>query len=339
MTYVPTPRKPTGIAAAPVFLVSGVPKSGKSLTSYKIAQHPRIHHTYVIDIGEGSADEYGGDEGDPPYEVLPWGRSWADLVDTVVWACAQKPPEGKLTAVIVDSGNDLWGSLSAWANAKARNSKEARDKLARDPSVEIDTKMSHWNDAKSWWARVVNPLKLSGHTVGVLCARTELVSVVNAAGNPTREKTYSYGIEKTFAGSIMTAHIAVDVDHTARLIEVRSKRVSVGRDGLKLGDNPLAEVLDMLSPSGVFCAPDAKRPVDDELAVDTFWADLVAHKDDEVGQEMRGFAADQGHVLKRADLLVHPESLAALRTHLDHLIDNQQPPRFDPPVDAEGDPG
>lgn len=321
MTFVPTPRKPTGIAAAPVFLVSGVPKSGKSLLSYKIALSPRIHKTYVIDIGEGSADEYGGDEGDPPYEVLPWGRSWADLVDTNAWACAQKPPDGMLNAVIVDSGNDLWGSLSAWANARARNSKKAREELAKDPSADIETKMSQWNDAKGWWARVVNPLKLSGHTVGVVCARTELVSVVDARGNPTREKTYSYGIEKTFAGSVMTAHIAVDVDHSARLIEVRSKRVSVGRDGLMLGDNPLAEVLELLSPSGRFSAPDARRPVDDELEVDSFWADLVEHKDDEVGAAMRAFAAETGKPLKRAELLADPEWLTKARSRLDHLIE------------------
>lgn len=322
MTYVPTPRKPTGIAAAPVFLVSGVPKSGKSLTSYKIAEHPRIHKTFVIDIGEGSADEYGGDDADPPYEVLEWGHSWADLVDTVNWAVGQKPPDGQLNALIVDSGNDLWASLSSWANARARNSKKAREELARDPSADIETKMSQWNDAKSWWARIVNPLKLSGHTVGVLCARTELVSVVDARGNPTREKTYSYGIEKTFAGSIMTAHIAVDVDHSARLIEVRSKRVSVGRDGLKLGPNPLAEVLDMLSPSGEFAAPDARRPVDDELDVDTLWADLVEHKEDEIGVAMRAFADTSGKVLRRANLLADGAWLRAARAHLDGLIAN-----------------
>lgn len=323
MTYVPTPRAPTGVAAAPVFLVSGVPKSGKSLTSYKIAWHPRIHKTWVIDIGEGSADEYGGDPDDPPYQVLPWGRSWADLEDSVLWGCAQRPPEGMLNAVIIDSGNDLWGSLSAWAGARARNSKKAREELAKDPSADIETKMSQWNDAKNWWARIVNPLKLSGHTVGVVCARTELVSVVDARGNPTKEKTYSYGIEKTFQGSVMTAHIAVDVDHAARLIEVRSKRVTVGRDGLKLGPNPLGEVLDLLSPSGEFAAPDVNRPVDDELAVDSFWADLREHAQDEIGQAMRDFATNQGKVLRKQDLLDDPEWLTKACSRLDHLIDNQ----------------
>lgn len=304
MTYVPTERQPTGIPAAPLVMVSGFAKSGKSLTSYKVALSPRVHKTWVIDLGEGSADEYGGDEGDPPYEILDWGASFTDLKDTVKWACAQKPPDGLLNAVIIDSGNDLWASLSDRANTRARGSAAAKAALEKDPLAEIDTKMTYWNDAKTDWARIINPLKLSAHVVGIVTARTELVAVVDSRGNPTKEKTTSYGVEKTLQG-IITAHIAVDMDHKAKLIEVRSKRVSVPARGLDLGDNPIAEVIEMLSPSGGFAAPDARRPIDDGMddpEIEEFWDRLVPHAKDDIGKAMREFAAENNLVLQKLDL-------------------------------------
>lgn len=322
MTFVPRERKPTGIAAAPLILCSGPPKSGKSFTSYKVALSPRIHKTWVIDIGEGSADEYGGDESDPPYTILEWGENWTDLTETVRWACAQKPPAGLLNAVIIDSGNDVWSGLSDRANTRARGSYKNKEILKKDPHADIDTSMSYWSDAKVTWARIINPLKLTAHVVGIVCARTELVTVVDSKGQPTKEKTYSYGVEKTLQG-IITAHVAVDADHSARLIEVRSKRVSVGPKGLALGDNPMAEVIDLLSPTGEFAAPDARRPIDDFMddpEVDEFWERLKPHAKDDIGKAMRDFAAENHRELSipslRADRgwFENARDLLALKT-------------------------
>ena len=260
MTYTPTTRQPTGIPAAPLIMVSGLAKSGKSMASYKIGLADRIHHTWVCDLGEGSADEYGAL---CSYQVLEWGRSWVDLADTVKWCVAQPCPEGKMNALIIDSGTEMWDGLKIRADKRARGSKKNREALAKDPDHEVDISMPYWNDAKETWARIVSPMKLAGQLVGVILVRSEVVAeVVNGA--PTNRKITSYQCEKTLPG-IVTAHVEVRPDHTAHLVDVRSLNVSVDRRGLALDNaNPLGDLLDRLAPSGGFQAPLVAVPVDDQ---------------------------------------------------------------------------
>ncbi len=261
MTYTPTARKPTGIPAAPLIMVSGLAKSGKSMTAYKLGLSERIHNCWVVDLGEGSADEYGGLD---CYQVLNWGNSWADLQDTVKWCVAQPCPEGTMNALIIDSGTEMWDGLKARADKRARGSKRNKEALAKDPDFEIDVSMPYWNDAKEVWARIVSPMKLAGRLVGVVLVRSEVVAeVVNGA--PTNRRVTSYQCEKTLQG-IATAHVQVDMDHSAKLIEVRSLNVSVTTTrGLPLDNaNPLGDLLERLSPSAEFAAPDVQTPTDDE---------------------------------------------------------------------------
>lgn len=338
MTHTPTTRKPTGIPAAPLIMVSGFAKSGKSLTSYKLACSPRIHRTFVFDLGEGSADEYGGEDADPPYEIVEWGASWSDLADSIRWAIAQKAPEGKLNAIIVDSGTELWFELSARANKRARSSKKAVAALKEDPNAEIDTAMTFWNDAKETWARCVTPLKLAPHVVGVVLARSEMVAeVINGA--PTKNKIVSYQVEKTLQG-LATAHVTVDMDHKARLVEARSKHVSVGPKGQPLGDNPLAEVLELLSPSGAFGASDARKPVDDgrddpemKERIDALWTRIKACAGTDLADELKAMAKARNRKLTESDLASDIDFFVDVRAYLDEHQPTTQPPLAD--IDRE----
>ncbi len=260
MSYTPSVRRPSGFPAAPLIMVSGLPKSGKSMLSYKIGQSERIAQTWVADLGEGSADEYGQLG---CYDVLEWGRSFADLADTVRWCIDQPVPEGKLNALIIDSGTDLWDTLKFRADKRARSSKKNAAALREDPDYEVDVSMTFWNDAKETWARVISPMKLAGNLVGVVLVRSEQVAeVVNGA--PTNRKIISYQCEKTLQG-VVTAHVTVDMDHSARLIEVRSMHVSVPPRGLPLPEpNPLGHLLDLLVPGeGTFAAPQVHSPIDE----------------------------------------------------------------------------
>lgn len=262
MPHTPTVRKPTGQPAAPLVMVSGLPKAGKSLTSYRIGLSPRIHNTWVCDLGEGSADEYG--EADC-YDVLEWGRTFADLVDTVRWAIDQPVPEGMLNALIIDSGTDLWDNLKIRADRRARSSRKNAEELRKDPDYEVDVSMTYWNDAKEVWARVVSPMRLAGHLVGIVIVRTEVVAeVVN--GTPTSRKVTSYQCEKTLPAAV-TAHVSIAPDHSARLIEARSMRVSVPTAGLVLDQpNPLGHLIDLLAPvdGAGFGSPSIVSPIDEE---------------------------------------------------------------------------
>jgi hypothetical protein len=303
VTYTPTERQPTGIPAAPLIMVSGFAKSGKSLTSYKLADSPRIERCWVVDLGEGSADEYGGDEGDPPYTILNWGGFFSTLKDTIAWCIAQKPADERLNAVILDSGTELWDDLKKRANTRARGSAKNKKALENDPDFEVDVSMPYWNDAKSTWAEILMPLKMCPHVVGVVLARSDEVAEV-VGGQPTKNKIISYQVEKTTQG-LVTAHITVDMDHKARLVEVRSKHVSVPPKGMALGANPLAEVVELLSPKGGFAAPQVQRALDDgrdDPEIEEFWGRLVPHAKDDIGQQMRDFAAENACELTKVAL-------------------------------------
>lgn len=260
MAYTPTTRKPTGIPAAPLIMVSGLPKSGKSMASYKLGLSPRIEHCWVIDLGEGSADEYGALG---CYDVLDWGRTFADLQDTIRWCVEQPVSDGMLNAVVLDSGTELWDNLKIRADRRARSSKKNAQALRDDPDYEVDVSMPFWNDAKEVWARCISPMRLAGHLVGVVVVRSEVVAeVVNGA--PTKNKVTSYQCEKTLPAAV-TAHVSIAPDHSARLIQVRSMEVSVDRKGIGLnGDNPLGHLLDILSPERGFSAPTVTAPIDEE---------------------------------------------------------------------------
>lgn len=263
MTFVPTERPPTGIPAAPLVMVSGPAKSGKSATAYKLSNSDRIHKCWVVDVGEGSADEYA-EIG--PYVVLEWGASWSDLSATINWCVAQPVPDGKLNAVVIDSGSDIWDQLKDRATDRAKRSSKNRRALAADPDAEIDVSMNYWNDAAATWAKITNPLRLAGHIVGVVLVRADEVNEV-ANGAPTSRKVISLQAHKSLP-AIVTAHVQIRPDHSAHLVEVRSMRVSVPPSGQRLGDNPLGEVLELMSPAGGFAAPAVRKPIDDERSAD-----------------------------------------------------------------------
>lgn len=296
MTYVPTPRKPTGIPAAPLIMVSGAAKSGKSMTAYKLGLSDRIGECWVCDLGEGSADEYGELGG---YTVLDWGRSWSDLADTIRWCVAQPVADGLLNAVIIDSGTEMWEALKDRASTRARSSKKNREALAKDPDAEVDVSVNYWNEAANTWGKVVGPLKTAGHLVGVIIVRADEVAEM-ANGAPTKNRVVSLQAHKSLP-AIVTAHVQVRPDHSAHLVEVRSFHVSVDPRGRKLGDNPLGEVVDLLSPAGGFAAPDVHTPIDDERGIDPAEAaarviyETVKHLPDAQKPVFKAWAAENKH--------------------------------------------
>lgn len=268
MAYQPTIRRPSGIPAAPLIMLSGLPKTGKSVVAYELGLSERIHKSWVLDMGEGSADEYG--DADSPYEIVEWGRSFSDLRDTIRWLIAQPCPPDKLNAITIDSTTEVWDGLKDRASERAKKSKKNAAALEVDPDYEVDVSMPYWNDAKDTWASLLSPLKLAPHIVGIAVVATDVVNEV-VGGVPTNRKVTSYQCEKTLP-RVATAHVSVRQDHSVHLVDVRSKLLQVGPNGILLGAadwlttgvNPLASLLEKLSPTGKFSAPEVIELVDDE---------------------------------------------------------------------------
>ncbi len=192
-----------------------------------------------------------------------------------------------------------------------------------DPDAEIDVSMNYWNDAAATWAKVVGPLRLAGNMVGVILVRADEVAEM-ANGAPTKNRVSSLQAHKSLP-AIVTAHVQVRADHSAHLIEVRSSRVSVPTWGQALGENPLGEVLDLLSPAGGFAAPSVSVPTDERAeAVELFEA--MRELPDDVKADLKKWSLKTGHRLTENALAESTEARAALTAWLNSPADGEIEP-------------
>lgn len=244
-------RTPSGQVPWPLLLVEGGEKAGKSYAAYRLSADERVGRTFVIDLGEGTADEYARLG---PYEVVVHDGTYNDILDQLRAACAEPTEPGVPNVIVLDSCTALWNLLKAWAEHRARNSRAGRKRLAEDPDAEVDVSMNLWNDAAERWYRVLNELRRS-NVVGILIAQGKEVAKVQG-GQPVAGQT-DYKVEAhkgtPFA---VTAQVRMTKPHTATLVAVRSLDVEVPARGLKLPDeNPLGHLIFDVLGAGKESAP------------------------------------------------------------------------------------
>lgn len=249
MTQLKT-RKPTGEVAWPLILVEGPDKSGKSVASYSLSADPRVGRTFVLDLGEGSADEYARLG---PYEVIEHNGMYSDMLAQLEAACAEpRVDPAKPNVVEIDSGSEFWDLLKDWTNWRARTSKSGKRRLQQDPDAEIKPAMNLWNDARDRWYRVVNLLRRSDVIAVITCRAREVAKVEN--GEPVAGQTdYKVECEKGTPFAVK-AQVRMSRPHVATLVAVGSLDVQIPEQGLRLPDeNPLGHlVFDVLG-----CTPAA----------------------------------------------------------------------------------
>lgn len=143
-------RRPTGAVTWPVILLEGEEKAGKTWAALTLSASERIGDTYVLDLGEGSSDEYGAIPGVDYYPVIHDGDFWTvyDQIRAVKLAAYLAVENADLPVVlIIDSMTDEWSGLKNWASALAAGSKRNQQILAEDPNAEIVVSTNHWNAA------------------------------------------------------------------------------------------------------------------------------------------------------------------------------------------------
>lgn len=242
-------RKPTGRVAWPLVLVEGEEKAGKSYALAALTASERVGRSFLLDLGDGSLDEYGS-LGD--FDLLVVDGTWASVVGQVEAAAAVPSDPEKPNVIGVDAGTLLWGLLKAKAERRARSSRRARAILAEDPDADIDVTMTYWNDVKDDWAHLLHVLKRFPG-IGVISAQGREVSKVDGNGQPVRGQTeWSVDAEKTTT-SWVSAWVRMTRDpRQAKLVGVRSLHVAVPTGGLVLPSESTLEVLvfDLLGAGG-----------------------------------------------------------------------------------------
>lgn len=176
-------RKPTGKAPWPVVLLAGREKCGKSYAASKFSGSDMVGRTFYIEVGEGSADQYGALPG-ARYEIVEHDGSWADILRAVEEAVAE-PTTGKPNALVIDSMTELWGLLSDEQESVAR--KRGKDTVTMD----------QWNAAKKRWRKVIDAARRNRGPV-IFTARYNEVTVMRN-GKPTVDKEWKIDAEKNLA--------------------------------------------------------------------------------------------------------------------------------------------
>jgi len=231
-------RPPTGQVAYPLVLVEHEEKAGGSYALAQFAASPNVGRCFVLDTGDGTADEYASLG---PYEILVHDGTWPSMIGQI--EAATKAPRSdpeKPNVVGIDHGSAIWQMLSLWTDERARRSESGRKKLERDPDAEIDATVNLWNDAKSRWGRMMFLLK-NFDGIGVILAHGSDVVKVEG-GVPTKETVWSTVVEKNTEG-VVSAIVRVRRPHAARLIGVRSLTIEVPGDGLPLPDQGMLDHL------------------------------------------------------------------------------------------------
>lgn len=173
-------RRPTGKAPWPMLLLAGVEKSGKSYACAALSASDLIDRTLYIEVGEGSADQYGALPG-ARYEIVEHDGSWKGILAACEAAVAE-PTHGKPHAIVLDSASELWALLSDEQQAIA--TKRGKDTITMD----------QWNAAKKRWRKIIDTLRASKGPV-ILTSRLDLVTVMKD-GKPTTEKQWKARAEK-----------------------------------------------------------------------------------------------------------------------------------------------
>lgn len=227
MTALKT-RRPTGRVPWPLILVEGGEKSGKSWACAQFSTSPRIGQMYWIDLGEGSADEYGAIPG-ANYLVVEHEGTWSSILTAVTAvrdearraADAGEPP----VVLTIDSMTAEWDLHKDWASDKARqrhNSKAKRygkAQLAADeePTISMDL----WNEANSRHRKLMTIL-MTFPGIVLITARGKDVAALDDNGKPIeRKREYRVEGHKTL-GFDVSCWIRLDRSEPGLVVGLRS---------------------------------------------------------------------------------------------------------------------
>lgn len=226
MTALKT-RPPTGRAPWPLILIEGGEKAGKSWSIAELSASPKVGQTYWIDLGEGSADEYGSVPG-ARYLVVEHDGTFGAILAAVeaVRAEAAKVPAGEPPVVLgIDSMTAEWDLLKGQADGKARARLARKGKqVAADAEPQIS--MDLWNEANAKHRRLMTML-MTFPGIVVVTARGKEVAALDASGRPVEgSKEYKVEGQKNLAFDA-SVWLRVSRDHPPMVVGARSVHAGV----------------------------------------------------------------------------------------------------------------
>ncbi|MFJ4791725.1 DEAD/DEAH box helicase family protein [Kitasatospora purpeofusca] len=226
-------RQPTGVVPWPFVLAEGEEGAGKSYEAIAFSASEHIGKMYVMDLAEGSADEYAGIPG-ARFEVIIHDGSYQSIAEQVeaVWWEARRAAANREKPVVfvMDSGSALWRMLSNWTYERAKRSDRNRAKLAANPDAIIDIGRHHWNDSVERWNRIIYMLQTMPG-IAIMLARGKEISATDGNGQPLvvrgkAVKEWRVSTQRD-TGFDSTVWVRMRRDKTTELIKARTLRFRV----------------------------------------------------------------------------------------------------------------
>lgn len=217
-------RKPTGKPPWPITLLAGAEKAGKSYAAAAASGSDLIDRTFWIGVGEDDPDEYGAIDG-ARFEIVQHDGTWKQIANAI-HAATTEPTNGKPHLIVLDSATRLWEMLSDEAQTLANKRKKNNN-----PDQDSPVSMDLWNRATDRWNTIVGLLRAHQGPV-LVTARLDVVTVLDDAGKPTKEKTTKIKSQKA-----LPYDVGVVVEMPARgetfITGVRSLKFDVKLDERK----------------------------------------------------------------------------------------------------------
>jgi hypothetical protein len=192
-------RQPTGRPSWPILLLTGVEKAGKTYLAAQASASDLIDRTLWVGFGEDDPDEYGAIEG-ARFEIVPHAGTYRSALQKLVEAAAEPAPNGKPHLLVFDSGTRLWdlrcGTALTEPNDRALAKARKYGKAAPDPDADVTVTSDLWNLAKQRWSHVIDVLR-EHQGPSIITARLDVVTLFDAEGNPTKDKTSRVKAEKS----------------------------------------------------------------------------------------------------------------------------------------------
>lgn len=228
-------RKPTNAPSWPLILLAGEAKTGKTYRAAEFTGDERVGRSFFLDLGEGSADEYGAVPG-ADYEIIEHDGTWIDIiaqVEAVRDVAREALDKGeKPVSLTIDSMTAEWSMLCAWTDTRARRSVNNQKQLAANPDAEIDITSNYWNDANSRHNRLMNILKTFPGIVIMTALETEKTQF-GANGRPITgapKVARPDGQKRLTADATVWVRLSLDSNPTIVGIRSLKHNITPGKD-------------------------------------------------------------------------------------------------------------
>lgn len=183
-------REPTGKPPWPITLLAGAEKAGKSYACALASSSDLVGQTLWVGVGEDDPDEYGAIPG-AKFRIAQHDGTYRSILAGLEAAAASPRVDGKPNLIILDSATRLWELLSDEAQVLA-NKRRKNNNPDQDSPISMDL----WNRATDRWQSVMNVLRRHDGP-SLVTARLDVVTVLDDAGKPTKEKTSKIKSQKS----------------------------------------------------------------------------------------------------------------------------------------------